>query len=232
MGNLLLPVAVLVIIAVLAAVIKVLVQKGKGPADYPYQKEPTLFSPAERSFLGVLEQAIGDQFRIMGKVRLADVIKVKPGLARPAWQKAFNRIQSKHLDFVACDPNDLSVQFAVELDDKSHDREDRQDRDTFLDAAMKKAGVSVVRFAAKAGYSVQEVRETLERKLKEPEAAQPTGAAAQPAPVAPTPAAAALKCPACGGSMVKRKAARGQNAGNEFWGCSNYPRCKKIMPVC
>lgn len=230
MGHLLLPVAVLIILAIIAAVIKVLVQKGKAPADYPYQKEPTLFTPAERSFLGVLEQAIGDQFRIMGKVRLADVIKVKPGLSRPDWQKAFNRIQSKHLDFVCCDPSDLTVQFAVELDDKSHEREDRQDRDTFLDAAMKKAGVPVVRFAAKAEYSVQDVRETLERKLNEPVPIQPAAAVAQTAPASASPTAA-MKCPVCGGEMVKRKAARGQNAGQEFWGCSNFPKCKKIVAI-
>lgn len=33
-------------------------------------------------------------------------------------------------------------------------------------------------------------------------------------------------CPRCGSSMVKRLARRGRNAGNYFWGCSRYPRCK------
>ena len=107
----------------------------------------------------------------MGKVRLADVIKVKSGLTGADRGRAFNRIQSKHLDFVGCDPNDLSVQFAVELDDKSHERGDRQERDAFLDAAMKKAGIPVIRFAVKTGYSVQEVRDALTARLNEPETA-------------------------------------------------------------
>ncbi len=34
------------------------------------------------------------------------------------------------------------------------------------------------------------------------------------------------KCPSCGGDLVLRKASRGVNAGNEFWGCSNYPKCR------
>jgi len=40
-----------------------------------------------------------------------------------------------------------------------------------------------------------------------------------------------VACPKCGASMVKRKAARGANAGNEFWGCSRYPKCRGVRPV-
>ena len=32
----------------------------KSTIAYPYVKQPSLFTPAERSFLGVLEQAVGD----------------------------------------------------------------------------------------------------------------------------------------------------------------------------
>lgn len=37
------------------------------------------------------------------------------------------------------------------------------------------------------------------------------------------------KCPKCGGDMVKRKASKGTNAGNFFWGCSTYPKCRSIV---
>ncbi|MCK8463615.1 topoisomerase DNA-binding C4 zinc finger domain-containing protein [Aliiroseovarius sp. S1339] len=33
-------------------------------------------------------------------------------------------------------------------------------------------------------------------------------------------------CPYCGRSMVLRRARRGKNAGNQFWGCLGYPHCK------
>lgn len=32
-------------------------------------------------------------------------------------------------------------------------------------------------------------------------------------------------CPNCGSAMVGRTAKRGANAGSQFWGCSQYPRC-------
>lgn len=37
------------------------------------------------------------------------------------------------------------------------------------------------------------------------------------------------ECPLCGSAMVKRVAKKGTNAGNEFWGCSAYPRCKATL---
>jgi len=39
------------------------------------------------------------------------------------------------------------------------------------------------------------------------------------------------KCPKCGAEMKKRVARQGNNAGNEFWGCSTYPVCKGVLPI-
>ncbi|MEO1661086.1 MAG: topoisomerase DNA-binding C4 zinc finger domain-containing protein [Pseudomonadota bacterium] len=33
-------------------------------------------------------------------------------------------------------------------------------------------------------------------------------------------------CPRCGANMVRRTARRGPNSGNDFWGCSRFPRCR------
>ncbi|MDD2467993.1 MAG: DUF2034 domain-containing protein [Desulfobulbus sp.] len=32
-------------------------------------------------------------------------------------------------------------------------------------------------------------------------------------------------CPSCGAEMVLRTAQKGSNAGQQFWGCSKYPKC-------
>lgn len=39
------------------------------------------------------------------------------------------------------------------------------------------------------------------------------------------------KCPRCGSSMVLRTAKRGSNAGNQFWGCSAYPKCRVVQNI-
>ncbi|MCU7837213.1 MAG: NERD domain-containing protein [gamma proteobacterium symbiont of Taylorina sp.] len=35
-------------------------------------------------------------------------------------------------------------------------------------------------------------------------------------------------CPKCGADMVLRKAKKGSNAGQEFWGCSRFPQCRGL----
>jgi hypothetical protein len=162
MLNAFIPLGIMIVIGIIAVVIKSrMVAEGKESKNYPYEKAPVLFTPAERSFLGVLEQAVNGHHRIMGKVRLADVVNVKPEMSRSEWQKAFNRIQSKHLDFVVCDSSTLAIKFVIELDDKSHDQRMRQDRDAFLDNALKAAGIRVFHFTAKRTYSVQEIQNVL-----------------------------------------------------------------------
>ena len=40
-----------------------------------------------------------------------------------------------------------------------------------------------------------------------------------------------LVCEKCGAKLILRTATRGANAGNQFYGCSNYPRCKYIRNI-
>ncbi|MBU2870600.1 NERD domain-containing protein [Colwellia sp. E2M01] len=42
---------------------------------------------------------------------------------------------------------------------------------------------------------------------------------------------ASKSCTKCGSNMVLRKASKGKNAGNEFWGCSTFPKCREVMEV-
>ena len=38
-------------------------------------------------------------------------------------------------------------------------------------------------------------------------------------------------CPKCGSTMVLRKVKKGSNAGNEFWGCSKFPKRRGVINV-
>ena len=131
---------------------------GTGSIGFPYQPAKPLFSPAERSFLGVLDQVVTPDHRVFGKVRVADVAAVKPGLGNSARQGALNRIAFKHFDFVICRSSDLSVVCAVELNDKSHTSRKAQSRDELLTAVCRAIGLPLLMVPAKAAYSPQEVR--------------------------------------------------------------------------
>lgn len=49
--------------------------------------------------------------------------------------------------------------------------------------------------------------------------------------VTETDPAEELICQRCGAPLVKRKATRGAHVGEEFWGCSNYPKCRNFIPI-
>lgn len=55
--------------------------------------------------------------------------------------------------------------------------------------------------------------------------------ATQSVPQLSPSATANPNCPKCGGAMVKRTAKQGANAGNMFWGCSNYPQCRGTVAI-
>ena len=59
-----------------------------------------------------------------------------------------------------------------------------------------------------------------------PEFQQNPVSATQPAPVPQT--TSAPRCPRCGGLLVLRTAKKGTNAGNQFYGCSSFPKCRYI----
>jgi len=43
--------------------------------------------------------------------------------------------------------------------------------------------------------------------------------------------AAGRVCPSCGSAMVLRTARKGVNAGNQFWGCSAFPKCRQTAEI-
>ncbi|MCO5044386.1 MAG: DUF2726 domain-containing protein [Verrucomicrobia bacterium] len=159
MKQMILPLLVLAVFVVVIKILPLLLIRRTGEKKvHSYERKPSLMSPAERLFFASLEQAIGGHFRLFSKVRLADIVRVESGGDRSSWQSAFNAIQSKHVDFLAVDPASTEIKFAVELDDRSHQKQNRQDRDAFVDQVLTGAGIPIFRFAAKRGYSVDEIR--------------------------------------------------------------------------
>ena len=138
------------------------VEEGVSVADVGlYVRRPYLLTPAEYSFYKVLHQVLPADRIVLVKVRLADVFDVKDGLERGPKQAARNRIDRKHLDFIVCDRATCVPLLAIELDDASHGRADRQTRDLFVDGLCRASGLPLVRQPARRGYTLEEVRAAL-----------------------------------------------------------------------
>lgn len=214
--------------------------------NYPYRTRDEFLSPAEQSFYLVL-RAAPDWAAICTKVGLGDIFYAKSS-DPSVYRTATNRIDRKHVDFLLCDPNTLKPLLGIELDDRSHQRADRQERDDFVEHVFAAAQLPLVRLAVRRAYPVAELRALLRQQVGiddrlAPASGDPPPQQRQPAPVPPpiatatapdptlgaTASDAQLRCPQCNAPMVLRTASRGPNQGGQFWGCPNYPRCRGVL---
>jgi hypothetical protein len=235
-----------VVILILLIIVAFAALKAKQSSKFEglvFDSRGALFTTAERSFLGVLEQVIDDRYRVFGKVRLGDIVKPAKGLSKSRRTTALNKINQKHVDFVLCSATDLAVIGVIELDDQSHTREDRTERDVFVDRSLRDAKIAVARFSAKKGYAIQEVRAKLVEQFNlATKPLAPTTATQDISPVTgirlatnaqicSQPEAVVPTCQKCSAVMVKRQAKSGANAGRFFWACSTYPKCRQVVPI-
>lgn len=137
---------------------------GGGDRPYPYRKKPAVMTRNEQEFYHALLGAAGGSYDVFGMVRIADLLEVEKGTSkRQSWQ---NRINCKHIDFVLCDRETQEAILAIEVDDRSHERRDRQDRDYFVDRAFDAAGLPLLRVKATRSYSTKELRKAISQELK------------------------------------------------------------------
>ena len=98
----------------------------------PYILNETILTERERAFYRILKPVADKlELQICPKVRVADIVSIKKGTKD--WQKWFNKIKSKHVDFLLCD-YDMNIVLLIELDDRSHETERAQRNDRLKNA--------------------------------------------------------------------------------------------------
>jgi len=229
---------VILAVVVLAMAIKMLSQRGNAPKDdgakieadkmLPYKTRDDFLSSAEKSFYLTLKTFINEKAIICPKVSLKDIFFVSKSADNGAgkdYMKYFGSISQKHVDFLLCNPKSMKPLCGIELDDSSHAKEKRIARDEFVDRVYANAGLPLAHIPLKQGYSADDLKGILDcldgRPLE----------TSNDEIVKPIDTKAAPLCPKCGIPMVRRKATKGGNAGKEFYGCPNYPRCHEKLTI-
>lgn len=220
MSGILVAVAILITLVIVFAFVKKSTEKNDTKQNLPYIKRGPLFTPAERSFFGVLNQAVDGKHEIFGKVRVVDVITTQKGLTASVRQTAFNKISRKHFDYLLCNKKDLSVLCAIELNDSSHNSEKTRKRDAFLESACESANIPLVQIKAQATYNFNEIKDVLAKYLPGPNIEN----TAKESPVKTIE----MVCPKCSSAIVEKVTKKGKNAGNKFFACSSFPKCRYV----
>jgi hypothetical protein len=192
------------------------------PEKLPYRLRDDFLSPAETSFFQVLKSLVGAGLVICPKVSFAELFYVPRSESFQTYQ---NKIDRKRVDFLLCEPKTLKPVFAIELDDSSHARPDRQERDAFVDEVFAAAQLPLLHIPARSTYNTQELIALFRVALQ----SQPVGKPVDQPPVSPQ--AQPPLCPKCGAPMLLRTARKGDTPGQQFYGCPNYPRCRGVIPI-
>ena len=196
--------------------------------ELPYRLRDDFLSRAELAYYCALKSVLGPRATLCMKVRLADILYV----SRPNENAGFfNRIAQKHVDFLLCDSTTMRPVVAIELDDASHGRADRQERDAFVDGALEAAGLPLVRIAAQWEYSKEDIIATLAPILREASSTAHMAEVPGTTETAVKPSTSPPVCPTCGIPMVLRTARKGAQRGTQFFGCRNFPRCRQVVPL-
>lgn len=112
---------------------------------FAYDQRGALVSRAELVAFNYLRDEVGHHGHVCPKVRVADLLNPRVNeLDEHEQRKAFWKIAQKHVDFVIVDQVGMP-RFAVEIDDSSHNRRDRRERDIFLNNAFVEADLPLVR---------------------------------------------------------------------------------------
>jgi len=204
-----------------------LMPKKTGIQVLPYGLRDDFLSKAELSFYKVLHRAVDGRAVICPKVSLSEIFFVK----RPNENMSYrNKIDRKHVDFILCSNDIMQPIAGIELDDTSHQRQDRIERDIFVEDVFKTGGLPLIRITNKNSYTIAEIKDKLEFLFQ---VAENTASMDKSKPVGTVDYSkdSAPICPKCGVPMVLRIVKRGENVGENFFGCPNYPRCRETLKV-
>ena len=169
--------------------------------EYPYHLVDEFISAAELNFFFNLKTAIGDSAQIFSKVKLSDLFYAKTGDFGKN-RTYTNKIDRKHVDFLLCDPKTLKPILGIELDDKSHQRADRQERDDFVNHVFEATKLPLMHVSVQRSYSQSELKSKLSAYLSGKQFINK-----QPEPVQES----SPRCPKCGSEMILRTAKQGDN---------------------
>lgn len=212
-----------------------------------YTKKPSVFTNTQRHIFNALQQAVANEYILLANINVADILSINANNNALAVQLATKNIAAKQFDFVVCDKTQLTAVCAIMLGDSL---------EPLLVSACEDAQLPLARFKIQTSYDVAVIRASLLKALARAEVIatpiyesaleiadlsvventkQKIDAVATHSPVKKidfTDSGINLElCPECSAVMLKRKAKNGASAGNFFWICSTYPKCRGMLPV-
>lgn len=123
-----------------------------------YVKKDYLLTETELKFYRQLKK-ITDELNLIicPQVTLYEILRNKQ-------YKDFNKIQSKSIDFVITEQN-LKIKLCIELDDISHNKTKRMQRDAFINKLFNDLNIKLLRVPVQNFYDLDDLRNKIKESL-------------------------------------------------------------------
>ena len=130
---------------------------------YDYKKKQFFLSRAEHECYDALMIAVGEKYYVFPQVHLPTIVDNK--VVGQNWRGAFKHINEKSVDFVLCDKAYIAPQLVIELDDRTHERTDRIERDKEVERILEGAGLPLLRLENHGRFDPQILSEKIASSL-------------------------------------------------------------------
>ena len=134
--------------------------ENKQEVDYKekYYRRDYILTPTELKFYKVLKN-ITDELNLVicPQVSMYEIVRNKE-------HKDFNKIARKSIDFVIAEQN-LKIRLCIELDDYTHNRQNRIYRDNFINEVFKATDLKILRIPVQNFYNLEELKNMIKESL-------------------------------------------------------------------
>ncbi len=104
---------------------------------------------------------------VFSQVSLSRIIETKRNLNNSDYTKYFNKIKAKSIDFILVDKLSCKIKLCIELDDSTHNRQDRIERDKFINQLFKNLEINLLRYPVYNVYYKETLKAKIIKNMKE-----------------------------------------------------------------
>lgn len=149
MKEIIITIIVAVIVLIIANLLPIKLKSKQTQPKYNlkrYYLKKSIVTPVERWMYKIMIEEIPNDYFVAPKVGMKDFIGISKG---PEHLKHFRHIAQKHIDFLICKKEDLSPILGIEIDDNSHQKPDRKERDQEVNQIYNAVGFKMIHIPTK-----------------------------------------------------------------------------------
>lgn len=114
-------------------------------SQYKYYAKSYVMTSRENECFKILNEIFSSKWFVVPQVHLSALLDYR--VKGQNWNAAFRHINGKSVDFVLIGKESYKVICAIELDDSTHSKPDRIERDVEIERMFKEAGIPLARIS-------------------------------------------------------------------------------------